>query len=74
MSPKEKDETFFVVWLINHVARAWNMTTADTYRLLQNADIVNAYLFEHYEVLHTMGQEALVEDVTILAKNKGLIS
>lgn len=72
MSQHDKDAIFFVVWLLNHVARAWGKTTAETYRLLQGVDIVNGYLFPSFDMLHTMGSEALIEDVTLLARKRGL--
>lgn len=72
MSQHDKDAVFFVVWLLNHVARAWGKTSAETYQLLQSVDIVNGYLYPCYDTLHTMGSEALVEDVTLLARKRGL--
>lgn len=72
MSQHDKDAIFFVVWLLNHVAHAWGKTTAETYRLLQSVDIVNGYLFPSFDMLHAMGSEALIEDVTLLARKRGL--
>lgn len=72
MSQRDQDATFFVVWLLNHVARAWGKSTAETYRLLESVDIVSGYLYPSYDVLHTMGREVLVEDITLLARKRGL--
>ena len=72
MAQSKNDAIFFVVWLLNHVARAWGKSTAETYRLLESVDIVSGYLYPSYDVLHTMGREALVEDVTLLARKRGL--
>lgn len=72
MSEHDKDEIFFVVWLLDKVADAWGKGTPETYRLLQSRDIVNGYVFPSYDVLHTMGAEALVDDVTQLARARGL--
>lgn len=74
MTDHDKDVVFFVVWLLDGVSRAWGKSTAETYRLLQDADIVNGYLFPCYDVLHTMGKEALIEDVTLLARKRGVIA
>lgn len=72
MTEHDKDVIFFVVWLLNAVSKEWGKPTAEVYRLLQDADIVNGYLFPCYDVLHTMGKEALVEDVTLLARKRGI--
>lgn len=72
MTEHDKDVIFFVVWLLNAVSKAWGKPTAEVYRLLQEVDIVNGYLFPCYDVLHTMGKEALVEDVTLLARKRGI--
>ena len=72
MNDHDKDAIFFVVWLLDGVSKAWGKSTAETYRLLQDVDIVNGYLFQCYDVLHTMGKEALIEDVTLLARKRGV--
>lgn len=72
MSQCDKDTLTFVIWLINQVARAWGKTTPEVYRTLQQADIVNDYILPFYEQLHTMGSQALVDDITILARKRGL--
>lgn len=71
-SQRDQDEIFFIVWLLNHVARAWGKSTSETYRLLESVGIVSGYLYPSYDVLHTMGREALVEDITLLARKRGL--
>ena len=72
MSQHDKDVAFFVVWLLNRAADAWGRTASDVYRLLQRADIIDGYVIPCYEALHTLGAEALVEDLTIAAQKRGL--
>lgn len=72
MSQRDKDVTFFTVWLLNCVADAWGWSAARVYRTLQEANIVDEYIVPLYDVLHTMGREALVEDIEIIAQNRGV--
>ena len=72
MSQRDKDTLTFFVRLIQQIAGARGKTTPEVYRTLQQADIVNDYILPVYEQLHTMGSQALVEDITILARKRGL--
>lgn len=72
MSQQDKDKAFFVVWLLNCIGDAWNCTAGEAYRALQRARIVDEYILPFYSVLHTMGREALIEDIDILAKKHGV--
>lgn len=74
MSQRDIDKSFFVVWLINQVARAWGMNAPTVYRLLQKGDIVDEYILPFFDQLHSMGSEALIDDVTGLARKKGLLT
>lgn len=73
MSQYDKDVIFFVTWLLNKVADAYGKTAAETYRLLQSAHIVDDYLMPSYDVLHTMGELALIEDVQTVAAKRGVV-
>lgn len=72
MSSADKEKTFFAVWLINCVADAWGCAAREVYRDLQTANIVNEYVIPLYPVLHTMGRGALVDEITCLAKKRGV--
>ena len=72
MSANDRDRVHFAVWLLGKLAKAWDMTPADAYRILQRERIVSDYIVQFYDPLHTMGELALVEDVTLLARSRGL--
>ena len=72
MSTREKDVVRFVVWLLGKVALSWGMSPSEAYRLLQREGIVDDYIIRFYDPLHSMGELALVEDVTLLARSRGL--
>lgn len=73
MSQYDKDVIFSVAWLLNKVADAHGKTVSEIYRALQSADIVNDYLIPSFDVLHTMGELALIEDVEIVAARRGVV-
>lgn len=72
MSANDRDRVHFAVWLLGKLAKAWGMSPADAYRILQREGIVSDYIVRFYDPLHSMGELALVEDVTLLARSRGL--
>lgn len=72
MSKYDKEVIFFVVWLLNKAARAWGKTSAESYRLLQSVNLIDDYVIPCFDVLHTMGELALVEDLEYAARERGL--
>lgn len=72
MSANDRDRVHFAVWLLSKLAKAWGMSPADVYQLLQREGIVSDYIVKFYDPLHSMGELALVEDVTLFARSRGL--
>lgn len=72
MSKKDEETIFFVVWLLNKAAKAWGKTSSETYRILQSVNLVDDYVLPCFDVLHTMGELALVEDLECAARERGL--
>ena len=64
-------EIDFTVFVIHRLMQAWKMSAPRVYRVLQDADIIDGYLVPCYDVLHTLGAEYLVEDITDLARERG---
>lgn len=73
MKQEEQKKILFAVWLINEVARSWGVGTASVYNILQRDNVVNRYVLKCYDVLHTMGSEALVNDLTEIAQERGIL-
>lgn len=73
MSSADKEKVFFAVWLINCIADRWERAAREVYRDLQSANIVNEYIIPLFPVLHTMGREALVDEITELADKRGVL-
>ena len=68
----EKKELTFVVFILHALGQHWNMTTPEVYEILNTTGILDDYIIKCYDVLHTLGKEYLVEDITELVREKGI--
>ena len=71
MSEKTRDEIAFSVFLLHALADAWHKSVPDTFRLLQESEIMQGYIIPCFDALHCLGQEDLVDDITTFAREKG---
>ena len=65
-------ELTFVVFILHALGQHWNMTTPEVYEILNTTGILDDYIIKCYDVLHTLGKEYLVEDITELVREKGI--
>lgn len=68
----EKKELKFVVFILHVLGQHWNMTTPEVYEILNTTGILDDYIIKCYDVLHTLGKEYLVEDITEFVREKGI--
>lgn len=68
----EKKELTFVVFVLHALGQHWNMTTSKVYDILNSTGILDDYIIKFYDVLHTLGKENLVEDITEFVREKGI--
>lgn len=68
----EKKELTFVVFILHALGQHWNMTTPEVYDILNSTGILDNYIIKCYDVLHTLGKEYLVEDITEFVREKGI--
>ena len=68
----EKKELTFVVFILYALGEHWNMTTPEVYEILNTTGILDDYIIKCYDVLHTLGKEYLVEDITEFVREKGM--
>ena len=66
----EKKELTFVVFILHALGQHWNMTTPEVYEILNTTGILDDYIIKYYDVLHTLGKEYLVEDITEFVREK----
>lgn len=68
----EKKELTFVVFILYALGEHWKMTTPEVYEILSTTGILDDYIIKCYDVLHTLGKEYLVEDITEFVREKGM--
>ena len=68
----EKKELTFVVFVLHDLGQHWNITTPEVYDILNSTGILDDYIIKFYDVLHTLGKEYLVEDITEFVREKGI--
>ena len=61
----------FVVYIIHRCAARWQMSPSKVYQLLSEYGCINSYVVPHYEVLHTLSSEYLVDDVERYLRVRG---
>lgn len=71
MGEKTRDEIAFIVFLLHALADAWHKSVLDTFRLLQESEIMRSYIIPCCDALHCLDQEYLVDDITTFAREKG---
>lgn len=67
-----KDTFAFVVYMIHACAARWRRLPTEVYRELRAAGCIDGYLVPHYEVLHTMGTDSVVDDIETYLKTRGV--
>lgn len=66
-------ELNFSIFLIHQLAKAWGKPVAETYQILTDTDILDGYVFECYDTLHTLGEKYLVEELTEFSRERGAL-
>ena len=66
-----ENELEFSTFIFYSLSDSWNTSPADVYKILSSSRILDGYIIEAYDVLHTLGKEYLVEDITDLVNDRG---
>ncbi|MCL2426320.1 MAG: DUF3791 domain-containing protein [Oscillospiraceae bacterium] len=71
MTKKELD---FAVFCVESVAERLGINGAVVYeKLKHNSDLLDKYIVENYEALHTQGKEYIVDDIIEIMQQEGLV-
>ena len=71
MNKKELD---FAVFCIESIAEYQNVNGSDIYDMLTaDSKILDEYIIQNYEILHTQGKEYIVNDIIEYMKKEGLL-
>lgn len=68
----KENELSFYIFILYSLAEKWKKTPATVYKILNSAGIFDNYIVKGYDVLHTLGKEYLVEDITDFVREKGV--
>ena len=63
----------FTIFLIHKQANVWKVSPSKVYGMLNSSGILDNYIIKCYDVLHSLGAEAMVDDISELAREKGIL-
>lgn len=63
----------FITYCISKLGQFLNLPQKDVYIKLKDSGIIDEYLIPGYDVLHTYGSRYLMNDITDLMKEKGVL-
>ena len=70
-----KNQLGFAVFCIENVAEHLGLNGGEVYEMLtRDSKILDEYIIEHYEPLHTQGKEYIVNDIVEYMQEVGLVS
>ena len=61
----------FTVFMIHALADRWERPYRFVYKTLNDSGILDDYIVQFYDVLHTLGEQYLVDDITGFVKDRG---
>lgn len=61
----------FIVYVIHQLADTWGQPPAKVYDTLTRTGVMKDYLIPYYDVLHTLGREYLVDDISGMVLERG---
>ncbi|GHS86584.1 hypothetical protein FACS189487_01150 [Campylobacterota bacterium] len=76
MKTINKDELEFAIFCIEGVAKELALKGNEVYELMMSCpdlNVLDDYVIEFYNVLHTQGQEYIVREIIELMRKKGAI-
>lgn len=68
----KKVEMQFSIFMIYQLAEKWRKAPSEVYQTLNKTKILDDYIIKYYDVLHTQGELALVEDITGFVRERGI--
>lgn len=71
MEASTRQEIDFSMFLMYRLAERWDKPVASVYHILEQTGALENYIIPFYDVLHTLGEDYLVEDVTEYVRKRG---
>ncbi len=71
---KNSDELEFAIFCIENIAVSLNTTPESVYNALsEKSDILNNYIVENYDILHTQSKNYIIDDILQVMNEEGVI-
>lgn len=67
-----RNQLEFTVFIINKLSEYLKKPVSEIYKILTDSDVLDSYIIECYDVLHTLGKEYLMEDITDVLRGRGI--
>ena len=67
----DKKSMEFAVFIIHALADSWGKPCSFVYKILNDSGVLDDYIVQFYDVLHTLGKQYLVDDITGFVKDRG---
>jgi predicted transcriptional regulator len=69
-----EEQVFFAVFCVESIADELGTTGDKIYKILtEDCTILDDYIVQHYDALHTQGKDYIVNDIIELMKKKGVL-
>ena len=65
------EKIHFAVFVIDAMSEKWGLPSCDTYRILDESGILDGYVLDLYDTVHTLGKKAIIEDICEKIKHLG---
>ena len=66
------DQLKFSIFIINQIAKKTKKPSNVIFKTLSETGVLDDYVINCYDVLHTLGKEYLVEDITGMLLDRGV--
>ena len=66
------DQLKFSIFVINQIAKTKKKPTNIVFKTLSETGVLDDYVINCYDMLHTLGKEYLVEDITGMLLDRGV--
>lgn len=66
-----EDKLYFAIFVLHAIAEKYKKLPSYIYKILIETGAMEEYIFEYYDVLHTMGKKAIVGDLEEYVKHRG---
>lgn len=68
----DEAKLYFLLFIIHSLAEKYNMLPKKVYETLNKTDIIEKYIIGCYDVAHSMGKLAIINDIEEYLENRGI--